>query len=96
MLKLKQNQTMNDYAKKILPKVSEWKPLFKKELIKCINWAQPEERFELRNWCYDNFYAIYPDVLTEVYEEWRIPKTLVKLPENVKFRINTRVRKISV
>lgn len=68
MLKSKTYQTMNEYAKKILPSVSEWKPLFKKELIKCINWAEPQEWFELRNWCYDNFYDLHPDVLTEVYQ----------------------------
>lgn len=66
---------MNEYAKKILPKVSCWKSLFKKELIKCINWAEPEEWFELRNWCYDKFYDMHPDILDEVYESRAVLRT---------------------
>lgn len=65
---------MNEYATTILPKVSKWKPLFKKELIKCIRWAEPEEWFELHNWCYDNFYELYPDVLNEVYSYYSSEK----------------------
>lgn len=68
MFKSKTYPIMIEYAKKILPLVSEWKPLFKKELMKCVNWAEPQEWFELRNWCYDNFYDLHSDILTDVYE----------------------------
>ncbi len=64
---------MIKYAKAILPQISSWKPLFRKELIKCIQWTEPEEWFELRTWCYDNFYELHPDILTEVFNN---PKTL--------------------
>ena len=58
---------MLDYAKVILPKVSFSKQLFRKELVKCINWLKPSEVSELHDWCYSNFKEIYPDVLEEVF-----------------------------
>jgi hypothetical protein len=58
---------MLDYAKIILPKVSFSKQLFRKELNKCIDWVEPGEILELRNWCYKNFKDKYPDVLEEVF-----------------------------
>ena len=87
---------MNEYAKKILPKVSPWKKLFKKELIKCINWAEPQEWFELRNWCYDNFYEMYPDVLTEVYGNYKRLQVPVEISNDFGIRIEFQNRKLSV
>ncbi len=56
---------MIEYAKTILPKVVAYKELFRKELLKCINWAEKDERKELYRWCYLNFFDTYPDILTE-------------------------------
>jgi len=56
---------MFEYAKVILPNVR--KELFQKELIKCINWLEPQEYYEFKNWCYANFKEIYPDILEEVF-----------------------------
>lgn len=67
---------MNEYAKAVLPKVSQWEPMFKKELIKCIQWAGPEEWFELRNWCYDSFYELYPEVLNEAFSYYSSGKNI--------------------
>ncbi|MFW5755851.1 MAG: hypothetical protein ACOCWD_04945 [Tangfeifania sp.] len=58
---------MLDYAKIILPKVSFSKQLFRKELAKCIDWVEPDELLELRDWCYQNFKDKYPDVLAESF-----------------------------
>jgi len=58
---------MIDYAKIILPKVSFSKELFKKELIKCIKWVEPEQLKELHDWCYQNFKNQYAAVLDEVF-----------------------------
>ncbi|NLB25969.1 MAG: hypothetical protein GX820_04670 [Bacteroidales bacterium] len=58
---------MLDYAKVILPKVSFSEQLFKKELIKCINWLEPSEVKKLREWCFLTFKEIYPDLLKEVF-----------------------------
>lgn len=58
---------MLDYAKAVLPKVVLWKNLFRKELIKCIQWAEQDEKRELYQWCHQNFFKIYPDILTDVY-----------------------------
>jgi len=59
---------MLDYAKIILPKVSFSKQLFRKELTKCIDWVEPDELLELRDWCYKNFKDKYPDVLAESFD----------------------------
>ncbi|WP_320110385.1 hypothetical protein [Draconibacterium orientale] len=58
---------MLEYAKVILPKVSFSKELFSKELAKCINWVEPDQLQNLRNWCYENFKEMYPDVLAEAF-----------------------------
>ncbi len=58
-----------EYAKVILPKVSFSKDLFRKELNKCINWVEPDQRMELYRWCYENFNDLYPDVLAEAFAD---------------------------
>ena len=60
---------MLEYAKVILPKVSFSKELFSKELSKCINWVEPDQLQNLRNWCYENFKEMYPDVLAEAFAD---------------------------
>jgi len=60
---------MLQYAKDILPKVVTWDTLFRKELIKCVAWEEANERYALRNWCYHNFYDLYPEILSEVFEK---------------------------
>lgn len=60
---------MLEYAKIILPKVSFSKELFRKELIKCIKWVEPNQIQELYFWCVENFKEIYPDVLEEAFAE---------------------------
>jgi hypothetical protein len=58
---------MFEYAKVILPKVIYSKQLFRKELIKCVNWLDPSEVHELHEWCNANFKEVFPDVLEEVF-----------------------------
>ena len=58
---------MFEYAKVILPKVSFSKELFSKELSKCINWVESDQLQNLRNWCYENFKEMYPDVLADAF-----------------------------
>nr|WP_321358111.1 hypothetical protein [uncultured Draconibacterium sp.] len=60
---------MFEYAKVILPKVSFSKELFSKELSKCINWVEPDQLHNLRNWCYENFKEMYPDVLADAFAD---------------------------
>jgi hypothetical protein len=62
---------MLEYAKVILPKVSFSKDLFRKELIKCIGWVEEDQRDELYDWCYENFYGIYPDIISSVFTKIR-------------------------
>jgi hypothetical protein len=58
---------MLEYAKVILPKVSFSRDLFRKELAKCINWVSEAEIPNLREWCYENFREMYPDILTNAF-----------------------------
>lgn len=60
---------MLEYAKVILPKVSFSKELFSKELAKCINWVEPDQLQNLRDWCFENFKEMYPDVLAEAFAD---------------------------
>lgn len=56
---------MIEYAKIILPEVSFNKELFQKELKKCMNWIEPKDVQQFRDWCYVNFKNLYPDILEE-------------------------------
>ena len=58
---------MLEYAKVILPKVSFSRDLFRKELTKCINWVSESEIGHLKEWCFDNFREMYPDILTNAF-----------------------------
>ena len=60
-------KAMLEYAKVILPKVSFSRDLFRKELIKCINWVGEAEISKLKDWCYENFMDMYPDILTKAF-----------------------------
>ncbi len=59
--------TMLEYAKVILPKVSFSRDLFRKELTKCINWMSDSEINHLKEWCFENFREMYPDILTNAF-----------------------------
>jgi len=61
---------MLEYSKIILPKVSFSRSLFEKELIKCINWVEPQQLPELYKWCDENFGDMYPQILEEVFAEY--------------------------
>lgn len=58
---------MMEYARVILPKVSFSRELFRKELMKCINWVSVSELNDLKDWCFENFREMYPDILTEAF-----------------------------
>jgi hypothetical protein len=58
---------MIEYAKTILPKVSFSEELFRKELVKCINWMNPKELVEFRKWCFSKFYCVYPLIIEEAF-----------------------------
>ena len=60
---------MLEYAKVILPKVSFSRELFRKELAKCINWVGDSDISNLKNWCFENFMEMYPDILTEAFSQ---------------------------
>jgi hypothetical protein len=40
---------------------------FNKPLSKCIDWVEPDELLELRDWCYKNFKNKYPNVLADLF-----------------------------
>ncbi len=46
---------MFDLSKKVLEKVSFDRTLFRKELIKAINWIKPHEKTLLKVWCLATF-----------------------------------------
>lgn len=60
---------MLEYAKVILPKVSFSRELFRKELHKCINWVGDSEIDSLREWCFEHFMDLFPEILTEAFEK---------------------------
>ena len=60
---------MFELSKKILDKVSFDKTLFKKELMKSINWVTPSEKRLLQIWCLATFGATYKNEIIEVFSK---------------------------
>ncbi len=60
---------MLEYAKVILPKVSFSRELFRKELAKCINWVGDSDIDHLKDWCFENFMDLYPDILAQAFSQ---------------------------
>jgi hypothetical protein len=58
---------MLKYTEIVLLKVSFNRDLFKKELMKALNWLKKDEIRILKTWCIINFGAIYLDVINEVF-----------------------------
>ena len=58
---------MLEYAKVILPKVSFSRELFRKELAKCINCVGESDLNKLKEWCFENFSEMYPDILSKAF-----------------------------
>jgi len=59
---------MYELSKRILEKVSFDKTLFRKELIKAINWVKPNEKTLLKVWCLATFGHQYQEEITEVFK----------------------------
>jgi hypothetical protein len=64
---LKPRTIMMEYAKIILPKVSFSSDLFSKELIKCINWIEEENRVEFCRWCKNNFGHMHSKIIKDAF-----------------------------
>jgi len=59
---------MLELQKKVLNGVSYSKSLFKKELIKSLNWLSSFELKELKKWVVAKFYHTHKDVINEVWQ----------------------------
>lgn len=60
---------MLELSKQILQKVSFDRKLFKKELIKSLNWVKPHERVDLKTWCLMTFGIGYRDIIIDVFDK---------------------------
>ncbi len=58
---------MMEYAKVILPAVCGWEELFRKELVKCLKWADSDEKMRLYQWCSETFFDEHPEILAEAF-----------------------------
>ncbi len=61
---------MFEYSKKVLEKVSFDKTLFRKELIKAINWIRPDEKTLLKVWCLSTFGNEYQQEIIEAFSKF--------------------------
>ena len=59
--------SMLEFSKNILTKVSFDKMLFRKELIKALKYLKPNESLLLKVWLLGTFGQVYRDVIIEVY-----------------------------
>ena len=60
---------MFELSKNILSKVSFDPSLFRKELMKSINWIKPSEKTLLQVWCLATFGNEYKDEIIDVFSK---------------------------
>lgn len=53
----------------VLENVSHSKELFKKELLKSLNWLEEEEILQLKEWLMHNIAEDYSEVIQDILEE---------------------------
>ncbi|MFA9370227.1 MAG: hypothetical protein ACERIH_00780 [Labilibaculum antarcticum] len=58
---------MLEHQKFVLKSVSDQEHLFRKELLKSIEWLSEEELYELFNWLKSNFYFSHKDCVKQVF-----------------------------
>ena len=58
---------MIEFSKHILKSVSFDKILFRKELLKILRWAKPDEALLLKAWCIATFGHLYGDVIKDAF-----------------------------
>ena len=59
---------MLEFCKNILEKVSFDQVLFKKELIKSIQWINTTDAISLREWCIEMYGNKYSDIIQKAFE----------------------------
>lgn len=62
---------MNEYIKMKLWGVSFWKHLFRKELISIFENSDPDDYIELLIYCYNKYSDMHPEILAEVFAEFK-------------------------
>ena len=59
---------MLEFCKSILEKVSFDQVLFKKELVKSIQWINTTDAKSLREWCIEMYGNKYSDIIQQAFE----------------------------
>ena len=59
---------MLEFCKNILEKVSFDQVLFKKELVKSIQWIDTTDAIRLREWCIEMYGNKYSDIIQKAFE----------------------------
>ena len=71
MLNHKKFSTMLKHQKTVLKGVRNNRILFKKELIKSLQWLNNRELSQLIKWVRENFYREYAEVIREVFKNYK-------------------------
>lgn len=58
---------MLEHQMTVLKAVADNHDLFKKELIKSLDWLDPEEKSQLRSWLQENFPGKYSDLINDTF-----------------------------
>ncbi len=66
---------MIEYAKSILPVVWRWEFLFKKELLKSLEWMTEDEYTEFYQWCYSRFSPLYSEFMDEIFADLHVEQS---------------------
>ena len=59
---------MLEFCKSILEKVSFDQVLFKKELVKSIQWINTTDEKSLKEWCIEMYGNKYSDIIQQAFE----------------------------
>lgn len=58
---------MLEHQMTVLKAVADNQDLFKKELIKSLDWLDLEEKSQLKSWLQENYISKYSDLINEAF-----------------------------
>lgn len=79
---------MIEYAKIVLWGVSFERELFRKELNKIAEWCSSAEVIRLKDYCYEKYYDMFPEILDEVFLSHTSALSLIETQNRHPFKAN--------
>jgi hypothetical protein len=63
------HKAMLEHQKMVLSGVADHEQLFRKELLKSLNWLKTPQRGALKKWVREHYYHLHAETIDEVFRD---------------------------